>query len=112
PGAARMSAVADSPRAIGESFESIRHSAAALMFAGGRPSMIHPLGMTGCIRLTAMSTRREAPQTASRPFDSGRDGFVMGEGAGMVVLESLDDVRARGATLIVEVAGFASSADS
>jgi 3-oxoacyl-[acyl-carrier-protein] synthase II len=107
-----MTACAASTQAIGEAFEIIRRSDADLMFAGGSHSMIHPLGMTGFVRLTAMSTRRETPLTASRPFDLGRDGFVMGEGAGILVLESLDHALARGATPIAEIAGFGSSADS
>jgi 3-oxoacyl-[acyl-carrier-protein] synthase II len=74
--------------------------------------MIHPLGMTGFIRLTAMSTRRESPRTASRPFDSSREGFVMGEGAGIVVLEELGQAKARGAPIFAEVTGFGSSADA
>jgi 3-oxoacyl-[acyl-carrier-protein] synthase II len=74
--------------------------------------MIHPLGMTGFVRLTAMSTRRDDPAHASRPFDASREGFVMGEGAGVLVLESLESALARGATPLAEVAGFGSSADA
>jgi 3-oxoacyl-[acyl-carrier-protein] synthase II len=74
--------------------------------------MIHVLGMTGFIRLTAMSTRRDDAEHASRPFDSSRDGFVMGEGAGMLILESLDHAKKRGATPLVEIAGYGSSADA
>jgi len=107
-----MTACAASTQAVGEAFEMIRRGDTDLMFAGGSHSMIHPLGMTGFIRLTAMSTRRDDPQHASRPFDSSRDGFVMGEGAGVVVLESLESAKARGATPLAEVAGFGSSADS
>jgi 3-oxoacyl-[acyl-carrier-protein] synthase II len=75
---------------MGEAFETIRRGDADVMLSGGSHSMIHPLGMTGFIRLTAMSTRRDDPGTAARPFDSSRDGFVMGEGAGMLILEALD----------------------
>lgn len=107
-----MTACAASTQAVGEAFEIIRRGDADLMLAGGAHSMIHPLGFTGFIRLTAMSKRRDTPTTASRPFDASRDGFVMGEGAGMLVLESLDHARARGATPLVEIAGYGSSADA
>ncbi|KAA0214016.1 MAG: beta-ketoacyl-[acyl-carrier-protein] synthase family protein [Leptolyngbya sp. PLA3] len=107
-----MTACAASTQAVGEAFELIRHGDADLMLAGGSHSMIHPLGMTGFIRLTAMSTRRDDPSTAARPFDKTRDGFVMGEGAGMVVLEELDHAQKRGAGILAEVAGFGSTADA
>jgi 3-oxoacyl-[acyl-carrier-protein] synthase II len=107
-----MTACAASTQAIGEAFEIIRRGDADAMIAGGSHSMIHPLGMTGFIRLTAMSTQRENPQAASRPFDLDRGGFVMGEGAGMLVLEELSHALARGATPLAEVAGFGSSADA
>lgn len=107
-----MTACAASTQAIGEAFEIIARGDADVMLAGGTHSMIHPLGMTGFIRLTAMSKRSDSPSTASRPFDSTRDGFVMGEGAGIVVLESLDHALARGATPLAEVAGYGSSADA
>ncbi len=107
-----MTACAASTQAVGEAFETIRRGDAEVMLAGGSHSMIHPLGMTGFIRLTAMSTRREEPMTASRPFDQTREGFVMGEGAGMIVLEELEHAMARGAKPLAEVAGFGSSADA
>ncbi len=107
-----MTACAASTQAIGEAFEIIRRGDADAMIAGGCHSMIHPLGMTGFMRLTAMSTRRDDPQTASRPFDKSREGFVMGEGAGIVILESLESAQARGAKILCEVAGFGSTADA
>jgi 3-oxoacyl-[acyl-carrier-protein] synthase II len=107
-----MTACAAGTQAVGEAFEIIRRGDADVMVAGGTHSMIHPLGMTGFVRLTAMSTRRESPRTASRPFDSSRDGFVMGEGAGIVILEGLEQAKARGAPIFAEVAGFGSSADA
>ncbi len=107
-----MTACAASTQAVGEAAAIIRRGDADVMLAGGCHSMLHPLGMTGFIRLTAMSTRRDDPATAGRPFDRSRDGFVMGEGAGIVVLESLDHALARGATILAEVAGFGSSADA
>jgi len=107
-----MTACAASTQAIGEAFEIIRRGDADVMLAGGCHSMIHPLGMTGFMRLTAMSTRRDDPATASRPFDNSREGFVMGEGAGIIVLESLESAKARGANILAEVAGFGSTADA
>ncbi len=107
-----MTACAASTQAVGEAFEMIRRGDADLMMAGGAHTMIHPLGMTGFVRLTAMSKRRDDPEHASRPFDSTRDGFVMGEGAGIVILESLESAERRGATPLCEVAGFGSSADA
>ncbi len=107
-----MTACAASTQAVGEAYELIRRGDADVMLAGGSHSMIHPLGMTGFIRLTAMSTRNDDPGTACRPFDATRDGFVMGEGAGMVILESLEHAQARGAEIVAEIAGFGSSADA
>ncbi|MDX2130692.1 MAG: beta-ketoacyl-[acyl-carrier-protein] synthase family protein [Planctomycetota bacterium] len=107
-----MTACAASTQAVGEAFEIIRRGDADVMLGGGTHSMIHPLGMTGFIRLTAMSTRRDDPMHASRPFSADRDGFVMGEGCGMLVLEELSHARARGATPLAEIAGYGSSADA
>ncbi len=107
-----MTACAASTQAIGEAFEILRRGDADVMLSGGSHSMIHPLGMTGFIRLTAMSSRRDDFAHAARPFDQTRDGFVMGEGAGMLVLEALDHALARGATPLAEIAGFGSSADA
>jgi len=107
-----MTACAASTQAIGEGYEIIKRGDADIMIAGGCHSMIHPLGMTGFMRLTALSTRNDDPATASRPFDISRDGFVMGEGAGIVILESLESAQARGANILAEVAGFGSTADA
>jgi 3-oxoacyl-[acyl-carrier-protein] synthase II len=107
-----MTACAAGAQSVGEAVEVIRSGEADAMLAGGAHSMIHPFGMTGFIRLTAMSTRRDDPTHAARPFDRTRDGFVMGEGAGMLVLESLDGALARGATPLAEIAGYGSSADA
>ena len=90
----------------------IREGEADVMLAGGVHSMIHPFGLTGFILLTAMSTRNDDPGHASRPFDRDRDGFVLGEGGGMLVLESFEHARARGAIILGEVAGQASTADA
>ncbi len=107
-----MTACAASTQAIGEASEIIRRGDADVMLAGGSHSMIHLLGMTGFIRLTAMSTRRDSPQTAARPFSASRDGFVMGEGAGILVIEDSEHALRRGATILAEVAGYGSSADA
>lgn len=107
-----MTACAASTQAIGEAVEMIRYGDAEMMFAGGAHSMIHPLGMTGFIRLTAMSSKRDDMKRAARPFDAQRDGFVMGEGAAIVVLEDLEHALARGATPLAEVAGYGSTADA
>ena len=107
-----MTACAASTQAIGEAAEIIARGDAEVMVGGGCHSMIHPLGMTGFIRLTAMSQRRDDPAGASRPFDRTREGFVMGEGAGVLVLEDLEHALARGATPLAEIAGYGSSADA
>lgn len=107
-----MTACAASTQAIGEAFEIIRRGDAVAMLAGGSHTMIHTLGMTGFIRLTAMSRRRDNPATAARPFDATRDGFVMGEGAAIVVLEDLEHALARGATPLAEIVGYGSTADA
>jgi 3-oxoacyl-[acyl-carrier-protein] synthase II len=107
-----LTACAASSQAIGEAAELIRHGDADLMLAGGAHSMIHPFGVTGFNLLTALSTRNDEPQKASRPFDKTRDGFVLGEGAGMLVLEELEHAKARGATIYAELTGYGSTADA
>jgi 3-oxoacyl-[acyl-carrier-protein] synthase II len=107
-----LTACAASAQAIGEATEVIRRGSADVMLAGGVHSMIHPFGLTGFVLLTAMSTRNDEPGRASRPFDRDRDGFVIGEGGGVMVLEELEHARARGATIYGEMAGHASTADA
>ncbi len=107
-----LTACAASAQAIGESVEVIRRGAADVILTGGTHSMIHPFGLTGFILLTAMSTRNDDPGRASRPFDRDRDGFLLGEGGGMLVLEELEHAKARGAVIHGEVAGHASTADA
>jgi 3-oxoacyl-[acyl-carrier-protein] synthase II len=107
-----LTACAASTQAIGEAFEIIRRGDADAMLAGGAHTMIHPLGVTGFIRLTALSSRRDSCLTAARPFDQTRDGLVMGEGAGMLVIEELEHARARGAEALAEIVGYGSSADA
>ncbi len=107
-----LTACAASTQAIGEACSILRRGDADAMLAGGTHTMIHPLGITGFNRLTALSTHKGDPTKASRPFDIGRDGFVMGEGSGMVVLETLEHALSRGAQPIAEVIGYGSSADA
>ena len=112
PFASCQTACAASSQAVGEAVEMIRTGEADVMLAGGSHSMISPLGVTGFNRLTALSQRNDSPATASRPFDLTRDGFVIGEGAGLVVLEELESAKARGANIIAEVTGYGSTADA
>jgi 3-oxoacyl-[acyl-carrier-protein] synthase II len=112
PFASCQTACAASSQAIGEATEMIRSGEADVMLAGGSHSMITPLGITGFNRLTALSQRNDSPKTASRPFDLTRDGFVIGEGAGLIVLEELESAKARGANIIAEVTGYGSTADA
>jgi 3-oxoacyl-[acyl-carrier-protein] synthase II len=112
PNANCLTACAASSQAIGEATEIIRRGDADVMLSGGTHSMIHPFGVTGFNRLTALSTRNGEPTRASRPFDRDRDGFILGEGAGMLVLEELEHARRRGATIYGEVAGYGSTADA
>jgi len=107
-----LTACAASSQAIGEATEIIRRGDADVMLSGGSHSMIHPFGVTGFNLLTALSTHNDEPTRASRPFDKNRDGFVLGEGAGMLILEDLDHARARGAHIHGEVVGYGTTADA
>lgn len=107
-----LTACAASSQAIGEATEIIRRGDADVMLSGGAHSMIHPFGVTGFNLLTALSTNNDHPTEASCPFDKSRDGFVLGEGAGMVILEELDHAKARGAKIYGEVVGYGSTADA
>ncbi len=107
-----LTACAASTQAIGEATEILRRGDADVMIGGGAHSMIHPFGVTGFNRLTALSTFNENPQCASRPFDAHRGGFVLGEGAGMVILETLEHALSRKAAILAEVAGYGSTADA
>ncbi len=107
-----LTACAASTQAVGEAAMLVRRGRADVMIAGGAHSMIHPLGVTGFNRLTALSTRNDSPETASRPFSASRDGFVLGEGGAIVILESLTSARRRGAKILAEVVGFGSSSDA
>ena len=107
-----LTACAASAQALGEAAELIRHGDADIMLSGGSHSMIHPLGVTGFNRLTALSTRRDSPGTASRPFDLTRDGFVLGEGAGMLVLEEYEHAKKRKAHIYAELTGYGTTGDA
>jgi 3-oxoacyl-[acyl-carrier-protein] synthase II len=107
-----LTACAASTQAVGEATMMIRKGDTDVIIAGGAHSMIHPLGITGFNRLTALSTRNDSPQTASRPFSASRDGFVLGEGAAILILESLSSARKRGVEILAEVIGYGSSSDA
>jgi 3-oxoacyl-[acyl-carrier-protein] synthase II len=107
-----LTACAASTQAIGEATEILRRGDADVMIGGGAHSMIHPFGVTGFNRLTALSTANENPPRASRPFDAQRGGFVLGEGAGMVILETLEHAKARNAPILAEIVGYGSTADA
>lgn len=107
-----LTACAASTQAIGEAASLIRRGDADIMISGGAHSMIHPLGVTGFNRLTALSERNDACTTASRPFDRTRDGFVLGEGAGILILEEYENARRRGARILAEIVGYGSTADA
>lgn len=107
-----LTACAASSQAIGEASEIIRRGDADLMISGGAHSMIHPFGVTGFNLLTALSTNNDKPQEASRPFDRERDGFVLGEGAGILILEELEHAKKRGAQIYGELIGYGSTADA
>ena len=107
-----LTACAASTQAIGEATEILRRGDADVMIGGGAHSMIHPFGVTGFNRLTALSTANENPARASRPFDQQRGGFVLGEGAGVVILETYEHAKNRGATMLAEIVGYGSTADA
>ncbi|MCS6992423.1 MAG: beta-ketoacyl-ACP synthase II [Anaerolineales bacterium] len=112
PNAAFVTACATGSNAVGEAAEVIRRGAADVMLAGGAEASIVSVAMAGLNVMTALSTRNDDPQTASRPFDKDRDGFVMGEGAGILVLESLEHALARGAQILAEISGYGTSDDA
>src|SRR5262249_44363283 len=107
-----LTACAASSQALGEATEMIRQGEADLMLSGGSHSMIHPVGLTGFNLRPALSTPKETPPKASRPFDARRDGFVLGEGSGMLVLEELNHAKKRGATIYAEMTGYGSTGDA
>ncbi len=112
PNLASVSACASGSHAIGDSVRWIQNGEADVMICGGAEATIRPTGVAGFCAMRAMSTRNDEPEKASRPFDTNRDGFVMGEGAGVLVLESLEHAQKRGANIIAEVLGYGLSADA
>lgn len=112
PNSAAVTACATGSHSIGDAFRLIQHGYADAMIAGGTESVITPLGIGGFCSMKALSTRNDAPEKASRPFDIDRDGFVMGEGAGVVILEELQDAVKRGARIYAEVAGYGMTSDA
>ena len=107
-----LTACAASSQAIGEATEIIRRGEADVMISGGAHSMIHPFGLTGFNLLTALSERNDEPERASRPFDLHRDGFVLGEGSTILILEEFEHARARGAQMYGEILGYGTTADA
>ncbi|MDQ8181840.1 beta-ketoacyl-ACP synthase II [Pelagicoccus sp. SDUM812005] len=107
-----VSACATGAHAIGEALKTIRLGEADVMICGGSEATITPLAYAGFCSMKAMTTNNDDPEHASRPFDAGRDGFVMGEGAGIIVIESLEHAKKRGANIICEVAGYGASCDA
>ena len=107
-----LTACAASSQAIGEATEFIRSGEVDVMLSGGAHSMIHPFGVTGFNLLTALSERNDEPEKASRPFDRDRDGFILGEGASMLVLEEYERAKTRGASIYGEIVGYGTTADA
>jgi len=112
PNFCTTSACSSGSDAIGVAYELIRRGDTDVMLSGGTESIINPLGITAFTALKALSTRNDAPQKASRPFDKERDGFIMSEGAVILVLESLEHARKRGANILGEIIGYAATSDS
>ncbi|MBI9011629.1 MAG: beta-ketoacyl-ACP synthase II [Clostridiales bacterium] len=112
PNTTVVTACASGTHAVGDAFKVIQRGDADMMFTGGAEASICELGMAGFCTMKAMSTRNDDPLTASRPFDTDRDGFVMGEGAGVLILESLEHAKARGAKIYAEVVGYGATADA
>jgi len=112
PNSAVATACATGTHAIGDAFKIIQRGDADIMLAGGSESVITPLAIAGFAVMKALSTRNDEPQRASRPFDSERDGFVMGEGSGVVMLESLENAQKRGARIYAELVGYGMSSDA
>ncbi|MGB8954065.1 MAG: beta-ketoacyl-ACP synthase II, partial [Tumebacillaceae bacterium] len=112
PSSAIVTACAASTHSMGDSFRMIQYGEADVMICGGAEASVLPAGLGGFSTMKATSTRNEEPEKASRPFDLGRDGFVMGEGAGILVLESLEHAQKRGARIYAELIGYAMTSDS
>ena len=112
PNYATVSACATSAHAIGDAFRTIQYGDADVMITGGSEATVTPMAIGGFANMKALSERNESPSTASRPFDATRDGFVMGEGAGVVILEEFEHARARGAKIYAEIVGYGATGDA
>jgi 3-oxoacyl-[acyl-carrier-protein] synthase II len=112
PNEATATACTTSAHSIGDSFRIIQHNDADVMIAGGAEAAITPMGVGGFAAMRALSTRNDVPEKASRPWDRDRDGFVIGEGAGILILEELEFARKRGARILAEIAGYGMSGDA
>ena len=112
PNEATATACTTSAHSIGDSYRIIQHNDADVMIAGGTEAAITPMGVGGFAAMRALSTRNDEPEKASRPWDQARDGFVIGEGAGILILEEVEHARKRGATILAEVAGYGMSGDA
>jgi 3-oxoacyl-[acyl-carrier-protein] synthase II len=112
PNYATVSACATSAHAIGDAFRTIQYGDAEIMITGGSEATVTPMAIGGFANMKALSERNETPATASRPFDATRDGFVMGEGAGVVILEELEHAKKRGATIYAEIVGYGATGDA
>jgi 3-oxoacyl-[acyl-carrier-protein] synthase II len=112
PNYATVSACSTSAHAIGDAFRSIQYGDADIIISGGAEATVTPMAIGGFANMTALSERNDSPETASRPFDATRDGFVMGEGAGIVILEELEHALKRGARIYGEIAGYRASGDA
>ena len=112
PNEATATACTTSAHSIGDSYRIIQHNDADVMIAGGAEAAITPMGVGGFAAMRALSTRNDAPEKASRPWDKDRDGFVIGEGAGILILEELEFARKRGAPILAEIAGYGMSGDA
>ena len=112
PNSATCTACAASAHAIGDAFQIVRRDEADVMIAGGSEAAITPMGIGGFGAMRALSTRNDEPERASRPFDKDRDGFIIGEGAGVLILEERERARARGASVYAEIVGYGMSADA
>jgi 3-oxoacyl-[acyl-carrier-protein] synthase II len=112
PNSATATACSASAHAVGDSFRMIQHGDAEVMICGGAEAAITPMGVGGFAAMKALSTRNDEPERASRPFDADRDGFVIGEGAGILILESLEYAEKRGAKILAEIVGYGMSGDA
>jgi len=112
PNYATVSACATSAHAIGDAYRTIQYGDADVMITGGAEATVTPMAIGGFANMKALSERNDSPETASRPFDATRDGFVMGEGSGIVILEELEHALARGARIYAEVAGYGATGDA